>query len=290
MNTMRRVTTGCVVLALVVSLAACDNGLRGPDPTEASITAIEGPFPVESFTVPAGNGFGGGTIWAPVDDSQTYGAVAVMPGFLTGEDTIAWYGPRLASQGFVVLTLASNSPLDQPAARGTQMLAALDWLHASSPVRDRVAEDRDAVMGWSMGGGGALYAGLQRPFGIEPDTEHIRAVVGLAPWASNRDHSALRVPTLIIACQNDDIAPVSSHAGPIHDSLDAGLARTYVELRNASHFCVSTTPNEAQKQVIMRQVLAHLKRFVDGDERYAPFLCPPAPNDLISDRRSTACP
>src|SRR5947208_2878072 len=77
---------------------------RGPDPTNSSIEAERGPFAIATEQVGGGNGFGGGTITYPTDTSQgTFGAIAVSPGFTGPEATIAWYGPRLASQGFVVI-------------------------------------------------------------------------------------------------------------------------------------------------------------------------------------------
>jgi len=56
---------------------------RGPDPTEASVTAEVEPSVTASVTVPASAviGFGGGVIHEPTDTSQgTFGAVAFSPG------------------------------------------------------------------------------------------------------------------------------------------------------------------------------------------------------------------
>lgn len=48
-------------------------------------------------------GFGGGTIHYPTTTGDgTFGAVAIAPGCTAYESSIAWLGPRLASQGFVV--------------------------------------------------------------------------------------------------------------------------------------------------------------------------------------------
>ncbi len=95
---------------------------RGPAPTEASITAEKGPFAIEKIDVPAGSGsgFNKGTIYAPTDLSQgTFGAIAVSPGFVSPQALIDWYGPRLASQGFVVMTLETNSLFDVPPRAAT---------------------------------------------------------------------------------------------------------------------------------------------------------------------------
>src|SRR5262249_51674260 len=91
---------------------------RGPAPTNASISAPTGPFAVSTVTVAAQSNFGGGTIYYPNDTSQgTFGAFAVMPGFLSLQSSTQWAGPRIASQGFVVFTLDSQTIFDFPAAR-----------------------------------------------------------------------------------------------------------------------------------------------------------------------------
>lgn len=247
-------------------------------------SALNGPYPVATTSVAAGNGFGGGTIFAPTSTTHApYGAVVVTPGFLMKQDSMSWYGPRIASQGFVVFTIDTNDPLDLPQSRTSQMLAALDWLTGASPLADRIDPDRTAVMGWSMGGGGSLDAGLKRP--------SLRAVVALAPWNSRTDYSAMQVPTLVVACQADSIAPVAQHAGPMYDSLDATLAGEYIEIAGAEHFCVTSNNSvAAQRTVIARQTLGFLQRYVNGDDRYAAVTCPtPATGAVLSDARSH-CP
>ncbi len=247
-------------------------------------SAVAGPFEVTTTSVPAGNGFGGGTIYSPTSDAHApYGTVVVTPGFLMTQDTMSWYGPRIASQGFVVFTIDTNATGDFPGSRATQMLTALDWLTGSSTQRDRIDPARTAVMGWSMGGGGSLEAGLQRP--------SLRAVVALAPWQTRTDYSAMQVPTLIVACQNDSIAPLAQHASPMYDSLGATLPREYIEIAGAEHFCVTTNNTvAAQRTAIARQVLGFLQRYVDDDPRYSAVICPePTIGGVVSDSRSS-CP
>ena len=134
---------------------------RGPDPTESLIEAASGPFATAQTTVSrlAATGFGGGTIYYPTSTAEgTFGAVAISPGFTATQSSIAWIGPRLASHGFVVITIDTLSTLDQPDSRGDQLLAALDYLTDRSSVRSRIDASRLAVAGHSMGGGGSLAA------------------------------------------------------------------------------------------------------------------------------------
>ncbi|MEV5269359.1 poly(ethylene terephthalate) hydrolase family protein, partial [Streptomyces werraensis] len=146
-------------LAAVVGLStltgpgahAADNPYeRGPAPTESSIEALRGPYAVSQTSVSrlSATGFGGGTIYYPTTTADgTFGAVAISPGYTALESSISWLGPRLASQGFVVFTIDTNTTLDQPGSRGDQLLAALDYLTQRSSVRNRVDSSRLGVMG-----------------------------------------------------------------------------------------------------------------------------------------------
>ena len=87
---------------------------RGPAPTSSSVDATRGPFATASTTVSSfsASGFGGGTIYYPTSTAEgTFGAVAVSPGFTARQSSIAWLGPRIASQGFVVFTIDINVQL-----------------------------------------------------------------------------------------------------------------------------------------------------------------------------------
>ncbi|MEU7527028.1 alpha/beta hydrolase [Saccharothrix sp. NPDC042600] len=282
---MSRIAAGLAVAALVgvaVPATAADNPhQRGPAPTKQSVEAPQGPFATATATVSAaqaGGKFGGGTIHYPTSTAEgRFGAVAISPGFLGSQATVAWYGPRLASHGFVVIVIDTNAVFDLPDARGDQLLAALDHLTTASPVRDRVDAARLAVMGHSMGGGGSLEAAKDRPT--------LRAAIPLAGWNLTNNWSGNRVPTLVVGAQSDFIAPVGQHSEPFYASLPATTDKAYLEIRGADHFVVNFPHT-----TIARFAISWLKRFVDDDTRYEQFLCPPpAPDATISEYRDT-CP
>ncbi|MEV6305306.1 alpha/beta hydrolase [Actinoplanes sp. NPDC051861] len=253
---------------------------RGPAPTLSALQASRGPYAVSSTSVSSlsVSGFGGGQIYYPTTTSDgTFGAIAISPGFTAYWSSISWLGPRLASHGFVVIGIETNSTLDQPASRGTQLLAALDYLTRSSSVRTRIDSSRLAVAGHSMGGGGSLEAASDRP--------SLQAAVPIAPWNSDKTWSELRVPTLIIGGESDTIAPVSSHSIPFYNSIPSSAEKSYLELNGASHFFPQSTNTPMAVQFV-----AWLKRFVDNDTRYDQFICPgPGTGVSISDYRSS-CP
>ncbi|MBE2320904.1 dienelactone hydrolase family protein [Solirubrobacter sp. CPCC 204708] len=255
---------------------------RGPDPTVARLQATQGPFATATTSVSdlSTPGFGSANVTYPTSTTEgTFGAVAISPGYTASESSIAWLRPRLASHGFVVISFNTNSRYDQPTARGDQLLAALDWLTQSSSVRTRIDVSRLAVIGHSMGGGGTLEAAKDRP--------SLQAAIGLTPWNLDRSWPEIQTPTLIVGAENDSVARVSSHAIPFYTSLPGTLDKAYLELNNASHFA----PNSSNT-TIASTTIAWLKRFVDDDTRYTPFVCPSptaATTGSVSDYRST-CP
>lgn len=282
---MRRVPKILCGLSVVAALAAAPMAQaaenpyeRGPDPTVSSIEASRGPFQVSQTTVSSlVSGFGGGTIYYPTSTAEgTFGAVAISPGFTGTQSTISWFGPRLASQGFVVITIDTNSLFDQPSSRGDQLRAALSYLTNSSSVRSRIDASRLAVAGHSMGGGGSLEAAQDQPT--------LQAAVPLAPWHSRKTWSSLRVPTFIIGGENDSVASVNSHAIPFYNSIPASAEKAYMEMDGASHFFPNTSNTTVAKYMI-----SWLKRFVDNDTRYEQFLCP-APDDRAIEEYRDTCP
>jgi alpha-beta hydrolase superfamily lysophospholipase len=277
--------TGTVTSIVPVAEAQTTNPFqRGPTPTTASISATRGAFAISQTSVSnlSTPGFGAATIYYPTDTSQgTFGGVAIAPGFTATQSSISWLGPRLASQGFVVITIDTNSTLDQPSSRATQLMAALSYLTNTSSVRTRVDRNRLAVMGHSMGGGGTMEAATENP--------SLQAAIPLTGWHTTKNFSANRVPTLVVGAENDTIASVNSHSIPFYTSMSSTLDKAYLEINNGSHF----TPN-SPNTTIAKYSISWLKRFVDNDTRYEQFLCgAPHQADLaggtISDYRET-CP
>jgi dienelactone hydrolase len=255
----------------------------GPDPTTATLEAARGPFTVSSTTIRAPRGFRAGTVFFPTNVSGALSTIAVVPGFTARQSSINWLGPRLASWGFVVVTIDTNSTSDQPAARATQLQAALtqvvaDSKVAGSPFFGKVDGARLGVMGHSMGGGGSLIAARNNPA--------LKAAIPMAPWNLNANFSGVRVPTLVIACENDNVAPVNRHASPFFESIPGTVDKAFLEVNNASHLC-PTTGSTANQPLLGKYSIAWMKRFMDNDTRFSPFLCDaPHQADLAGTRIS----
>ncbi|MFD0597403.1 alpha/beta hydrolase family protein [Catellatospora coxensis] len=222
------------------------------------------------------SGFGGGVAYYP-STAGRYPVVAVSPGFTARWSSISWIGPRLASWGFVVVGIETNSVYDQPASRGSQLLAALNWAVNSAPsaITSRADGSRRGVAGHSMGGGGTLEA-------LAADTTgNVKAGVPLAPWNSDKTWNNVTEPVQIIGGENDSVAGVSSHSIPFYNSL--GGQKSYVELNGASHFFPQTT-----NATTSRALVSWFKRWLNQDSRFTPFTCGYS-GTAISDFRTNAC-
>jgi dienelactone hydrolase len=272
--------------ALLLSAAASAQNPfeRGPTPTTSSLEASRGPFAFSSFTVSRPSGYGAGTVYYPTNAGGTVGAIAIVPGYTARQSSINWWGPRLASHGFVVITIDTNSTLDQPSSRSRQQLAALDQVAtlsrtSSSPIYNKVDTSRMGVMGWSMGGGGSLISAENRP--------SIKAAAPQAPWNSSTRFGAVTVPTLIFACESDSIARVSSHASPMYNSMTRN-PKQFMEINNGSHSCANS--GNRNQDLIGKKGVAWMKRFMDNDTRYTSFACNnPNAGLTVSDFRTARC-
>ncbi|PWK83820.1 dienelactone hydrolase family protein [Lentzea atacamensis] len=280
---LRRAAIACTAAVLAstvaaVPAAAADNPYqRGPNPTRESVAASRGTFATAETSVGGGNGFAAAKIYYPTDTGQgKFGAIAVVPGYTaTWAAEGAWMGHWLASFGFVVIGIDTLSRNDWDVARGTQLLAALDYLTQRSSVRDRVDATRLAVMGHSMGGGGAISAALRRP--------SLKTAIGNAPFSASQNLNNMQIPTALLAGQRDGTTTPSSISG-YYNQIPAGVEKMYLELTGAGHGFPTSN-----NSVMTRKVIPWMKIFIDNDTRYHQFLCPLMDNTGISAYRST-CP
>jgi dienelactone hydrolase len=259
------------------SPAAADQ--HGPNPTAAGLER-NGPYQVDQYSATNVRGFANGTIYAPRSSTERFGVVSITPGFVSAWAQMAWMGPRLASHGFIVIGVNTNSAFDGPTQRAEQQWAALQNVLADSRVSSRLDRGRLAVAGWSMGGGGTLENARAHP--------ELRAAIPMAPWnLLNKNWSTTRVPTLIMAADGDIVAPNPEHSTPFYNTL-ASSEKALAIVNGDDHFLPT---HETRTQ--SRMYISWLKRFVDDDTRYTQFLCPgPSVGTILSELdvyRST-CP
>jgi triacylglycerol lipase len=265
MTQLRSITlTACAAAALLCATGTAQAQYqKGPDPT-ASALERNGPFAIRSTSVSSFvSGFGGGRLYYPTA-TGTYGAIAVSPGYTGTSSTMTFWGERLASHGFVVIVIDTNTLFDQPDSRARQLKAALDYLASQnsswfSPIRGKVDTSRRAVAGH-----GSLLAARDNP--------SYKAAIPMAPWnLSSTAFRTVTVPSMIFGCQRDGIAPVNSHAIPFYNAIPGSTRKNYVEIRGADHFCVMN--GGGHYATLGKLGISWMKRFVDNDTRYSPFVC-----------------
>ncbi|RZI82703.1 MAG: alpha/beta hydrolase [Rubrivivax sp.] len=259
---------GAAVLSLISGVAQAQ--LHGPDPTVQTLEAAKGPYATTSATVGSPSGYGAATVYYPtVRTEGQFGVVVLAPGFLAIQNYYRWLAERVASHGFVVVTVNFNSVFDQPDSRGTQMGKAMQQVvnlskTMTTPYYGVIDVNRQAMMGHSMGGGGTLAAAKANPA--------LKAAVALAPWHTTKTWSTIQVPTLIISDEKDTIATNTEHSNVFYASFAATLPSAKIELAGADHVCGIQASAETCKTPLAKYSIAWLKRFVDTDTRYTPFV------------------
>lgn len=269
----RRIVTGWVMAwAPILYLGCTTTAIRSPVPVLPNIESLSGNggFEVASYTsIPNAAEFSNATIYYPVDARERLGGVAIAPGFTERQSHIEWWGPRLASHGYAVLILDTNNLRDSPELRSDALIAGLRTLQMEngrreSPLAGKVDVSRMAVMGHSMGGGGALLVANELG-------DALKAAIPFTPWYPDADFSRITAPTLIIAGSADNIAGVDQHAWLHFVSIPASTPKVYMEIDRGDHFIADTERGE-DLEMIGRYGVAWLKVYLDGDERYRDFI------------------
>lgn len=249
-------------LGLLASVTLSQAVQIGPNPTLTNLKA-DGPFAVSTQTISgSGQAFGSATVYSP-NTAGKYALIAVCPGYVSAESSIQPLARRLATHGFVVVSIATKSPLNWPSSRATQLLGALKAAVAlkSGPVVGKIDTTRQGVAGWSMGGGGSLEA--------SGDTPSLKIALPWAPWhTSTTSMAKSKVPTAITVGTADTVAAPSAHAQKFYEAIPSTTKKLYGTIQGGDHFIYSGQVNEP----VSYTNIAWAKLYADGDTRYSPFL------------------
>jgi dienelactone hydrolase len=254
--------------ALVTAPAIAAGYEHGPAPTAALLDAT-GPYALGAYKISAADAkshnYGGATVYYPQATGETFGVVAMMPGFLAFQAVYETLVKKVASHGFVVINLDSVKSADQPDTRAAEMAGGLqhvvDLAKAGQvPYASVTDVTRRAVMGNSMGGGAVLTGAVA--------DKTLKAAVALQPWHTTKAFSGDTIPTLIVACEKDTIAPNKTHSDLFYASLSPSLPHAEIEVKGASHLCSTFLASTAQLTTAGKASVAWLKRFLDEDMRY----------------------
>lgn len=238
-----------------------------PDPTTAALEAANGPLTTATYTVPRPSGYGSGTVTYPTADGS-YPGIVLMPGYQGTQQNLQWLAPRLASWGFVVINVGTNTLTDDPESRGRQITAAGTQLLAlgsapGNPLSGKLNGTLGAT-GHSMGGGGVMAALRDDP--------RFRAGVPTAPYHPNGSFSGVTEPTFFMTCQSDSVAHGNSYAVPWYNSMSQA-EKLYIEVPG-DHLCPMTGYGDKAKQG--KWMVSFFSLWLRADTRFSPFLCGPA--------------
>ncbi len=220
--------------------------------------------------------FAAGTVFYPLTLSfdAPVGLIVFVPGFRATQDVYDWWGPALASFGYAVMIIDTNTPTDSQAARKAAAIAAVAFLKAEnskqgSPLMGKLDLNKVALMGHSMGGGAVLQAAL------EMDRD-VSAVIPLSLYCCEPGEtfagsfSALSVPSLLFASSEDSIAPPAQHAKLLYESIPSGTPKTYVEFATGDHMIAANGGPDLA--TLGRLSLAWLKIHLEGKVALSRFI------------------
>jgi dienelactone hydrolase len=240
--------------------------IREDAPTEAS-AKTKGKFAVEKYTSGfsgAPTEFGAGTVYYPTDAEPPFASVAVVPGFTALQNSIATWGPFLASHGIVTMTIDTLTTGDLPPQRADELMAALKSIagentREASPLKGKLDVSRQCVSGWSMGGGGTLIAASMNP--------SLKCGVSFAAW-SPTGGAQNKVPVLMFEGTNDALAAGMSEA--FYMQTPDTVPKMLFEVSGAPHEVANNPANSGG--VIGVYGLSWFKVYLEGDDRYKQFL------------------
>ena len=179
------------------------------------------------------------TVYYPTT-GESLPSIVLVGGWMCGEKVLSAWAPYFASHGIVVMTIGNPSPSeDEPSARCLSLLDASKALQTENEREGSVLFGRlditnRAVMGYSLGGGGALRAANDDPT--------LKCAIALAPHSGNFDKSFPEkltdsVPTLTLVGNKDTDAPAKKHGKKFYDITDA--PKLFFEIKGGDHFIVN---------------------------------------------------
>ena len=256
-----------------------DGFMRGPAPTMDSVMK-NGPYQVKNYAdgIKDGAEFLAATIYYPVDADPPFAGIVACPGFTAYQDSVAPWGPFLASHGIVLMTIDTNTTGDSVDVRQGALLDALASLKAEqtrsgSPLNGKLDMTRFGLMGWSMGGGGTWLNANTHP--------ELKSAMSLAGHIATQIGGAgqftkVTVPTLLLAGDADTGILGLAMSQPVYESIPDSTPKILYEVSGASHFDIQP---QTGNNLFGMYGLSWQKVFLEGDMRYKQFLMLPKPSN-----------
>jgi dienelactone hydrolase len=244
-----------------------------------------GPYQVANYTDGFADGaqFLAGTIYYPMDAEPPFAAIVICPGWTAFQDSVAPWGPFLGSHGIVVMTIDTNTNLDDVTIRQGALMDALASLKAEqtrsgSPLEGKLHMTRFGLAGWSMGGGGTWLNANEHP--------ELKSAMTLAGHNATAGGTIgltnITVPVLMLAGDADTAILGLAMSQPVYDVIPETTPKILFECAGATHFDIAPVTCGG---LFGLYGLSWHKVFLEGDTRYRQFLTGAAPSSA-SDYRS----
>jgi dienelactone hydrolase len=245
--------------------------IRGGVPTDSTVNNA-GPYRVSSYgifqkgDVRDGEQFADFDIYYPEGATPPFSLVAIVPGYVSDRSWVGDWAPFLASHGIASILIDTNGLTDDPEARKAALLDALvsmkaENTRAGGPLQGKLDIERAGVVGWSMGGGGALLAAAE--------DSSLKAAVAICPWNLFAfPYAGVKVPSMLFGGDADILA--GGMPNEFYHAMPARTPKVLFDLSGGDHW-YATTPT-GHWGAVGRFGLSFLKVFLDGDERYRKFL------------------
>jgi dienelactone hydrolase len=164
-----------------------------------------------------------------------YPAIAIGHGFVIGASNYSLIAEQLIPFGFVVALVNTETGFSPSHENFGLDLAFVthalqqESQNSTSILHNIVHQEREAIIGHSMGGGAAWLAAASDPL--------IDAIVGLAPAETNPSAIAaaasVNCNSLIFSGSDDSVTPPADNHQPIFDGTNG--CKTFVSLSGGSH-------------------------------------------------------
>lgn len=164
-----------------------------------------------------------------------YPAIAVGHGFVIGAANYSLIAEQLIPFGFIVALVNTETGFAPSHENFGLDLAFVthaiqqESLNSTSILHNVVHQEREAIIGHSMGGGAAWLAAASDPL--------IDAIVGLAPAETNPSAiaaaSSVNCNSLVFSGSEDAVTPPADNHQPIFDGTNG--CKTFVSLTGGSH-------------------------------------------------------